>query len=185
MRRAVLLLSSVVLAVAAGAPAAPAWAHTRLVSSTPSAGAQVHALREVVLAFSDGVRPALSVISVTDEDGRELAVGEPSAGGDGSSVVQALRSPTRTGTHRVAYRVVAADGHPVSSSFEVTVTTAVALPGSSPAATAASTPAAAPRPSAASDDVGPPVVRLVLGGLVVAGAVVALVARRSRSRPRA
>lgn len=62
--------------------AAPAWAHTRLVSSTPSPspGVPAEAPGAVVLAFSDPVQPGLSAVSVTG----------------------------------AAYRVLAADGHPVT-----------------------------------------------------------------------
>ena len=198
MRRLPLPLLSTVLAVVLGtllASVAPAWAHTRLVSSTPSAGAPAEAPAEVVLVFSDPVQPGLSALSVTGTDGEHVS-GTPAAGGDGSSVSQALRAPLEPGTYRVAYRVLAADGHPVTGSFDIAaVAPASAAPTPAPTAalTAAPTgavPATTPVPTAeattgalrpAADeheaDDGLPVLPLVVAGLAVAAAA-GLSARR-------
>ena len=199
MRRRLLLpLLSTVLATVLGllttaVAASPAWAHTRLVSSTPAAGASAHAPSEVVLVFSEAVQPGLSALSVTGADGEEHVAGPPAAGGDGSSVTQPLRAPLEPGTYRVAYRVLAADGHPVTGSFEITATAPAA-----PAPTAAASGPGADRPTTGpttepttgpttgalrqvsgeqDEDGGLPVLPLVVGGLVVA-AVAGLLARR-------
>jgi methionine-rich copper-binding protein CopC len=200
VRRLLLPLRSTVLVAALGAvlaaptalTAAPAWAHTRLVSSTPSAGAPVEAPGEVALVFTDLVQPDLSALSVRDADGEEHVSGAPSPGGDGSSVSQALRSPLEPGTYRVAYRVLAADGHPVTGSFEITaVARASVTPPPAPSTTA---PTALPTPEArtggamqpaaaeSDDEDGLPVLPLVAGGLVAAG-VAGLLARRLGGAP--
>ena len=183
MRRLLPVLLSTVLAAVVGTVAAPpAWGHTRLVSSTPAVGASAEAPRQVVLAFSDAVQPGLSAVSVTGADGQEHASGSPSAGGDDRSVSQALRSPLEPGTYRVAYRVLAADGHPVTGAFELTalappVAPAAASDAPLPTASASaggqegtSTPALRPASDEADEESGLPVLPLVVVGLVVAGA---------------
>ena len=195
MRRLPLPLLSTVLAVVLGTlltTTAPAWAHTSLVSSTPSAGAPAEAPAEVVLVFSDPVQPGLSALSVTGSDGEEHVAGSPAAGGDGSTVTQPLRAPLEAGTYRVAYRVLAADGHPVTGSFEITATAPAAAAPTAPAsgtpAPASTEPTTEPTSEPTTgplrqvageqdEDDGLPVLPLVVGGLVVA-AVAGLLARR-------
>ena len=192
MRRRLLLpLLSTVLAtvlglLTTGMAASAAWAHTRLVSSTPAAGGSAQAPAEVVLVFSDAVQPRLSAVSVTGAGGEEHVAGTPAAGGDGSSVTQPLRAPLEAGTYRVAYRVLAADGHPITGSFEVTATAPPATPDpASPTPTAAPPePTPEPTPGALRQvageqdaDGGLPLLPLVAGGLVLAG-LAGLLARR-------
>lgn len=199
MRRLLLpLLSTVLAATLAVLVAAPAWAHTRLVSSTPSQGGSAEAPTEVVLVFSEPVQAGLSAMSVRGADGGEQASGPPAEGADGASVAQALRAPLEPGTYTVAYRVLAGDGHPVTGSFEITaVAPAGAAPApAAPAASSPATPVASPVPTPAAttgaltpvagereDEGGLPVLPLVLGALVVAG-VGGLLARRLGGAPR-
>ncbi len=184
-------LAAVVAVVVAGTVlglAAPASAHTRLVSSTPAQDVAAQAPHEVVLAFSDAVQTGLSTVRVTGSDGAQHAAGSPSPAGDGASVVQALRSPLAPGSYAVAYRVIAADGHPVTGSFEITAVAAA----SAPATPAAGPSAAAPRgtttgsvvPSAGVRDSGsgPPLLPMAVGGLLVAGGA-GLLARRLGGAP--
>jgi hypothetical protein len=196
VRRALLPLLGTLLAapVLGTVAAAPALAHTRLVSSTPASGVPAQAPGEISLDFTDPVQPGLSTVSVTGEDGQQRAAGTPTAGGDDdASVTQALVAPLDPGTYRVAYRVLAADGHPVTGSFEVTV---VAAP--SPTATPASpAPRAVPTPEASAgpslrpaaeqrdEDGGLPALPLLVGGLVVAGTAGVLARRLGGDLPRA
>jgi copper resistance protein C len=182
-------LSAVLGALTAG----PAWAHTRLVSSVPAAGQPAVAPDEVVLVFSDPVQAGLSALSVRGPDGEEQVDGSPTAGADEVSVSQALRAPLPPGTWTVAYRVLAADGHPVTGSFEVTTVApaGTAPPSAAPAPTGASplpTPtatAAALSPAADERDTGGlPLLPLVIGGLVVAGLGGLLVRRLGGTAPR-
>jgi methionine-rich copper-binding protein CopC len=187
------LLTAVLAATLSVVSAAPASAHTRLVSSTPSQGGSADAPTEVVLVFSEPVQAGLSAMSVRGADGEEQVSGSPSEGGDGASVSQALQGPLEPGTYTVAYRVLAGDGHPVTGSFEITAvapapapdadaatTTPVASPEPTPAATTgALTPVAGER----EEDAGLPVLPLVLGAVVVVG-VGGLLARRLGGAPR-
>ena len=191
MRRPLLPLMSALLAVAlatvlATVSAGPAAAHTRLVSSTPTPGAPAQAPREVVLVFSDPVQPSLSAVSVTGTDGEQRTSGTPTPRGDGASLVQALREPLEPGTYRVAYRVLAADGHPVTGSFELTAVASPAVASApttaAPAPTSTTTSAVQPASSGADDGGGAPVLALVAGGLAVAGGA-GLLARRFGGAP--
>jgi copper resistance protein C len=178
------VVAAVLSAVLGALTAAPAWAHTRLVSSVPAAGQPAVAPDEVVLVFSDPVQAGLSALSVRGPDGEEQVDGSPTAGADEVSVSQALRAPLPPGTWTVAYRVLAADGHPVTGSFEVTTVAPAGTPppSAAPAPTGASPPptttktttpsatAAALSPAADERDTGGlPLLPLVVGGLVVAG----------------
>ncbi|MFT3873015.1 MAG: copper resistance protein CopC [Nocardioides sp.] len=148
------LAAAVLLAGAAAlGTAAPAAAHTALVSSTPEQGQEVDRLpTTVTLTFTEEVEEPIYV-SVIGPDGAKLAAGDPQR--DGATVSQDLVASTGeepSGTYTVAYRVVSDDGHPVSDELTFTLadngtastspstepTTAAASPDNSSSATAAS-----------------------------------------------
>lgn len=109
-------LSSLLLLVVAAAPvlltAGPARAHTSLVSSSPAAGSVVADLGVVTLVFSQAVSPRQVRVVVTGPAGADLAEG--SAQVSGGTVRQPVGALTESGDHRLAYRVLAADGHPIT-----------------------------------------------------------------------
>ena len=113
-----------VTAVAAGGlfTTGPAAAHARLVDSDPQADSTVTTpLDEITLTFSELIRGALSTVVVTGPDGVRHGTGEPRV------VDRRLHlpvDPMRSGSYRVAYRVVSADGHPIEGQSRF----AVALP---------------------------------------------------------
>jgi copper resistance protein C len=177
---------------------APASAHTSLVSSVPAAGAQVAGSPDaVVLLFDAEVRPELSKVVVTGPGGVDLAGGEPQV--DGATVRQSLTGPLGSGRWTVAYRVIAADGHPVTGTvdFAVTDTPAPGAPdvgsptpaaegaeraeGDEPAGTAA--PEAGAEPVEAGGGAAP-VVLLGAGAVALAGGL-AVGQRRRRPGGRA
>ena len=137
---ALLLLSL----VAALVVAAPARAHTGLVVATPRAGAAVPAPGQLVLAFSEELLPSLAVVSLQGPSGAVDLPAVPEV--SGRQVVQQLGA-LAAGEHRVRYRVVAGDGHPVTGETTFTVQAAAVrtAAGRSPAAVAAPT---APAPTA-------------------------------------
>lgn len=118
--------------------AAPAQAHSGLVGSTPEDGASIEQLDdEVVLRFSEEVREPVMVV-VTDPEGSGLQEGDAVV--DGAEVRQAVEPATVAGVHTIAYRVVSADGHPVTGQLRVTVeapadATTAPAPDSSPGST--------------------------------------------------
>jgi copper resistance protein C len=125
-----------VLALCAG----PAAAHNELIGSIPEDGTTVATAPEVVeLAFDQPVQREFDQIAVLDEDDGHHEQGEVEIVGG------RVRQPVgelEPGTYRITYRIVSADGHPVTG----TVTFTVSSDGSSPTA--------APQPSASASDHG-------------------------------
>lgn len=109
-------LAALLLAVA---PVAPASAHASLISSSPADGAAVAALPDAVeLTFSEAISTHAYVV-VTDPHGRTVSAGEPQVAD--ASVSQATEGSEDKGAYIVEYRIVSADGHPVSGSVSFTV----------------------------------------------------------------
>lgn len=103
--------------------AAPASAHAELVSSTPKDGASVATLPATVeLTFSEAVGSVGAYVAVTDPAGDEVGVGEPDVV-DGTVTLKTTGAGP-AGDYTLAYRVVSADGHPVSGDVGFTVETA-------------------------------------------------------------
>lgn len=183
------LLASVIPAFAAGGAGGPAVvpAHARLTGSAPADGSTVATAEEVVLTFNEDVDPTFVEVRLDGPDGAAVA-GAPSV--DGRSVTQALGA-VPVGRYTVTYRVVSADGHPISGTVSFTTTSAVS-PSASPTATSAASPTATPSPvagaapgtRAASQDEGTGVwVWLLLGGVVLVGLLVLATQRRFLARP--
>ncbi|GAA3453934.1 copper resistance CopC family protein [Dactylosporangium matsuzakiense] len=130
------LLAAAVLVVLA--PATPAWAHSRLLSSDPADGATVSTpLTAVSLTFNEGVQQQFSTVVVTGADGQSYVDGTPRV--VDRTLSQAVRA-LPAGAVTVAWRTVSADGHPVEGRFTFTNAT----PGAaSPAPVAAAGPGAA------------------------------------------
>lgn len=151
----------------------PAQAHITLVRTDPADGATVRtALRAVQLTFDEALQPPYSVVAVRGADGRAVGVGRAQITG------KVLRQPVRltaAGRYLVTYRVISADGHPVSGqvSFGYAPSPVAAPP--SDASSSASGSAAPPHTSApavkpGAEGGGVP----ILGASVLAGGVVAL-----------
>lgn len=95
-------------------PGGAASAHSELVSSSPSTGEALSAApTEVVLTFSEEVNKDLSRIQVTDGEGIEMTDGDPVV--DGPTVTQSLLPEVHPGSYSITYKVVSADGHPISA----------------------------------------------------------------------
>ncbi|GAA1556856.1 copper resistance protein CopC [Actinomadura kijaniata] len=112
-RRPALLagLLAVFLAALGGLFAAPASAHTRLISSTPGKDATAANVTEVALVFSDRIRAAKVV--VRNEEGEEFQTGD--AARSDRTVTQPLERALPAGRYTVAWRVVGEDGHPIQN----------------------------------------------------------------------
>lgn len=108
-------------------PATPARAHAVLVSSSPVPDVVLSsAPAEVVLTFSESVRQVPGKIRVLAPDGSRVDRGEPTFTG---AVVSIPVDPTGPkGTYLVSYRVISADGHPVSGGYTYSVGTPSAPP---------------------------------------------------------
>ncbi|WP_328690008.1 copper resistance protein CopC [Streptomyces phaeochromogenes] len=174
-------------ALAALAVAAPqAAAHTELDISSPGANAQLAGLPpRVTLTFSDAMTQKYAKVAVTAPDGTSAASGEPQV--SGKTVTLALEPTSGAGRYTVGYRVVSADGHPVSGSYTFTVAEADSSPNPTPRAEE-STGAAAPRaaqesaPDKADEESSGATVPVLVGaGALAVGAVGAYAVRRRRA----
>ena len=118
-RRPLPLAAATLIAIlVAGLAATPAAAHASLISSSPPDGAAVAtAPTKVELIFSEDVG-TLSIIVVTGPDGVQVVDGPTQI--RNASAVQPLKTLTAVGLYQIAYRVVSADGHPVSGRLTFT-----------------------------------------------------------------
>jgi len=149
----------------------PASAHTDLVSATPSSGSTVDGVPAgVQLAFATSVQARLSQVVVSDADGRDHVVG-PVASFD--TRVEARVEGLTPGRYTVAYRVVAADGHPVVGRYAFVVAAGAVAAPATPGAASGGT---APTTSAG----GRPWLVPMLGGTAVAVVVVLRVRHAGR-----
>lgn len=151
-----------------------AFAHARLMSCSPAAGAHVGAeVPAVVLRFDDTVTLVPAAVVVTSHAGGRVATGRPRVIGH-KTLVAAMRRRLPPGGYRVSWRVLADDGHIEAGRFGFTV---VGAGGAAPA------DALTPVPAAPAQPVWPVVVASALA--VVAGLAAFVVVRRGMSAARA
>jgi copper transport protein len=101
--------------------AAPASAHATLLRTDPAAGAILtDAPSEVTLTFSESVGTALGKVTVVDPDGKAAHQGKFTQRKGAEAAVK-LKSGLRDGTYLVSYRVISADGHPISGGFTFSI----------------------------------------------------------------
>lgn len=129
----------------------PAFAHDRLVRTTPSSGARVTSPTTVQLQFSDTVVPTGSRIEVKAPGDRivstDLAV-------EGSKVSVQLTQPVAAGKYSVVWRVTSADGHPISGDFTFGALAAPTAPTSTPSSSPSAAPPSSAPPAATSTKAG-------------------------------
>ncbi|MFG1707919.1 copper resistance protein CopC [Nonomuraea sp. M3C6] len=172
MRR---LLTVLLLALAGvGIVPVAAQAHNVLVGSDPKDGATLTASPErVTLVFDQVVRQGYAQVGVTGADGSGWA--------DGGVVVSAERvsvkvKPLRAGSsYVVGYRILSADGHPVTGKITFTLAADASGVAAGPPARGSSADAAE---AAANGGAGMAVVWIV-GALLVLAAGTAVALRRS------
>jgi copper resistance protein C len=135
-----LALSALLATLVLLGAAAPASAHTDLVSSDPASGASLpQRPTRLTLVFSDPVAAESAAVTVVAPDGSAWPLGEVVA--DGATLsVPVLESGSPAGPHTVSWRVESLDGDFVDGTFAFTVT-APPTPSQPPVAT---TPAAPP-----------------------------------------
>ena len=112
------LLTVAALMAATVITASPADAHARLEGSSPQDGATLSAVPpEIMLRFNEPIEEGLNQVSVKSGS-TEVAKGDPQV--DGSNVYQPIEYTMDPGDYTVTYKVVSADGHPVSGTFTFT-----------------------------------------------------------------
>lgn len=119
MTRFVVAVAGAAMVVLMGG-SVPAAAHASLVRTDPAAGATIAtAPTEVSLTFTENV--GSGYVTVTAPSGERV---QTSSVRTVDGVLSAEVAPSRErGRYTVAYRVVSADGHPVSGEFTFTTTT--------------------------------------------------------------
>jgi copper transport protein len=102
---------------------ATAFGHATLQSTVPERGAQLDTPpAEVVFKFDEAVEASFGALRVFDSAGQEVQVGKAyHPGGRGAEIAIKLKPGLGDGTYTATFRVVSADGHPVSSGFVFTV----------------------------------------------------------------
>lgn len=141
--RVIAAASALLIFLAVGAGASPAFAHESLVSSSPSEGEQLAAPPEqVTLVFSASVLTMGAEVVVNDTSGRNWVEGEAAI--DGSTVVATVGDGMPAGDYEVIWKVVSGDGHPISAAipFSVLQGSPIATPTPTATATEAPTPSA-------------------------------------------
>ena len=124
--------------------ATSASAHAELVKITPELNAQLStAPKDVVLEFNEPVSTSFATVVVTTAAGVSMTSGKPMV--VGAKVTQALNPRLAAGAYRVAFRVVSADGHPVTgeSGFTLRLASTTSPSMSAPSASSLATPSAA------------------------------------------
>jgi len=110
---------SVVCGLALGL-SAPAFAHAKLVSSTPAEGASVAQMpEEAVLTFSTAVRPTFC--RLLGADGKEVATID-AVHMEGMVMHVLLPKGLGAGVYTLSYGVVSEDAHPIKGTMTFTVT---------------------------------------------------------------
>lgn len=136
-----MLVVTVVVIVTVVVAPAPASAHAVLLGTTPADGSVVTAVTtEVTLTFNEAVRADFSTVAVTGPGGGAYSDGDLSVL---DNVVRQPVHPLRSGDYQVAWRVVSADGHPVSGTFAFSVVMAAGEEPSGPPPPAPVAPATA------------------------------------------
>ncbi|HEY8373803.1 MAG TPA: copper resistance CopC family protein [Pseudonocardiaceae bacterium] len=122
-RRTLSTLVFAALALLLGA--GPAAAHNVLVGSDPAKGSTVDtAPQQVRLTFDQPVQGGVegaNTITLTGPDGNRWQVGEVQV--EGSSVTAPVGPLGPAGEYTIGYRILSADGHPVSGTVTFTLTT--------------------------------------------------------------
>ncbi|MTB87135.1 copper resistance protein CopC [Aeromicrobium senzhongii] len=112
----------------------PAQAHTSLVSSDPAQGARLEQAPErIVLTFTESLRQPSEASLLVDGTALTAEIDV-----DGPRVVVTPPADAADGNYEVNYRVVSADGHPVTGTIEFAVGDADAVGADEPTAGARS-----------------------------------------------
>lgn len=152
---AVLLLGFLVLL----APPRPAWAHSSVLRTEPGNGSTLATPPDrISLVFNEPVWTDYATVAVTSSDGRQVETGQPQVV---ETTLSVALPDVAAGGYHVTWRVVSADGHPISGEFSFTVaggtgSAATAAPAGqpTPAATAAAVTATSAGPVGAAGSVG-------------------------------
>lgn len=119
--RIALVLSAFMTAMAAAMfTAAPALAHDQVVSASPSENESLaSAPSEVVIEFTAELLDTGALINVTNASGQDVTDGEVTL--DGRIVSKKLQPNLPNGQYELVWRVVSADGHPITDKYQFAI----------------------------------------------------------------
>lgn len=111
-----------------------ASAHGKLRSSVPAADAQLTAVPRLIrLDFTEVPQLAVSSIRLVGPDGTDVVLGPIRAASDSpQSLLTDISGSLAAGIHTVVWRMVGADGHPVTGRFAFTIEPGSATTGTPP-----------------------------------------------------
>ncbi|GAA4542375.1 copper resistance CopC family protein [Amycolatopsis samaneae] len=163
-------------------PATPALAHDTLVGSTPADKSTVDTSPSTVeLKFAEPVQQGAELTTVVVTDAQRDHWENGPAAVKGNSVEVPLRALGAAGVYTVDYRIMSADGHPVSGSITFTLS----KPDSGTPATATASPrpgVATPGEPGAGAGQGLPIWVWILGAVVLLGIGLPLALRIGKRR---
>ena len=100
--------------------AADAQAHTKLVSTEPSADTEVAAPKTIQLHFTEGFETKFSSFKLTDTDGKDVPV-KIVESKDPKTLTGVPQAPLLPGLYTVTWTTVARDSHKMTGSYSFTV----------------------------------------------------------------
>ena len=120
-----LLVAGVLSCLAVALSAGPATAHASLVATDPAEGAQLdRAPRTLTLEFSEAIEPTFVAVNLRLDGGAPERLSSRTEGRRITAQTPAAASSGAASSWQVDYRVVSADGHPITGSVSFTVTAA-------------------------------------------------------------
>jgi methionine-rich copper-binding protein CopC len=158
----------------------PAQAHNVLIGSDPKDGATLSAPpQQITLVFDQPVRQGYAQIGVTGADGSAWADGAATVAAE--RVTVKVKPLTADGAYVVGYRILSADGHPVTGKIEFTLAGG-GVPAPAPQETGVGTDAGAAAAEAAANGGAGMAVVWIVAALLVLAAGTAVALRRSGPR---
>lgn len=95
-----------------------AWAHAFLDHASPAVGSAVPtAPAAVTLSFTQEIEPAFSSLTVTNQAGQRVDLGNARVVPGAAAQLQVGLRPLMPGTYTVSWHVVSVDTHPTEGSF--------------------------------------------------------------------
>ena len=128
--------------------------HATLLRSTPAANSRLDSPPPAIrLVFSEQVVPELSQISVVDSAGATVALKVANDPHDVHTLVGQIGRGLPSGTYKIVWRVLSADGHPVGGNFTFSIAGSVAK-GAAPIAATPAPAVDTAKPGIVADSVG-------------------------------
>jgi hypothetical protein len=113
-----MMIGGALAAAAALTPMSPARAHAFLDHAAPAVGSVVPATPSgVAIWFTEDLEPAFSTMTVTNQAGQRVDLGNAHVPSGHPDELQVGLKPLPPGTYRVSWRVVSVDTHATQGTF--------------------------------------------------------------------